>query len=167
MKKELILLLSIFWIGCYSQAISVDTNSYTVPELVTDILMKNNCTPLGSITWRTGNTNGYGSSNGIGYFKNTNPAFPFSSGIILSTGDVANVPGPNTSQLNDGNEAWTGDTDLEATLLAAGITMKSTNATVLEFDFVPFSPNFDFQFLLLRKNMAIFNVNFQMLLLFC
>ena len=160
MKKELVLVISLIWIGCFSQTIKVDTNTYSVTELVTDILVNKACVPVSNITWRTGNTNGYGSSNGIGYFKNTNPAFPLANGVILSTGNVENAPGPNASQLNDGNSAWIGDTDLEATLLAAGIAMKSTNATVLEFDFVPFSPNFDFQFLFASEEYGNFQCQF-------
>src|SRR6185436_12498337 len=117
-------------------------NTHTVPELVTDVLVNKTCVPVSNISWRTGNTNGFGSSNGIGYFTNTNPAFPLSSGVILSTGNVSNASGPNTSQLNDGNTAWSGDSDLEAALLSAGISMSSTNATVLEFDFIPYSSNF-------------------------
>ena len=160
MKKSLALLISFFWTGCFSQAISVDTNTHTVPELVTEVLVNKACVPVSNITWRTGNTNGFGSSNGIGYFTNTNPAFPLSSGVILSTGNVANAAGPNTSQLNDGNASWTGDSDLEATLLSAGITMNSTNATVLEFDFVPFSSNFDFNFLFASEEYGNFQCQF-------
>ncbi len=158
MKKSLLIISSLFWIGCFSQAITVDTNTYTVPELVTDVLVNKACVPVTNITWRTG-TN-FGSSNGIGYFENTNPAFPLPSGVILSTGNVANSPGPNTTDLNDGNAAWNGDSDLEATLLAAGITMTSTNATVLEFDFVPFSPNFNFQFLFASEEYGNFQCLF-------
>jgi gliding motility-associated-like protein len=160
MKKELVLVISLIWIGCFSQTIKVDTNTYSVTELVTDILVNKACVPVTNITWRTGNTDGYGSSNGIGYFKNTNPDFPLANGVILSTGNVKNAPGPNASQLNDGNSAWIGDADLEATLLAAGIAMKSTNATVLEFDFVPFSPNFDFQFLFASEEYGNFQCQF-------
>ncbi|MBC7846379.1 MAG: T9SS type B sorting domain-containing protein [Flavobacterium sp.] len=160
MKKSLALLISFFWIGCYSQAISVDTNTHTVPELVTDVLVNKTCVPVSNISWRTGNTNGFGSSNGIGYFTNTNPAFPLSSGVILSTGNVTNAAGPNTSQLDDGNASWTGDSDLEATLLTAGITMNSTNATVLEFDFIPFSANFDFTFLFASEEYGNFQCQF-------
>ena len=69
------------------------------------------------------------------------------SGVILSTGNAVNAVGPNTTLLNDGNNAWTGDSDLEATLAAAGIPMSSANATVLEFDFTPISPNFSFDFI--------------------
>ncbi len=160
MKKILVLSFSLFWIGCFSQAIKVDTNTYTVPQLITDVLVNKACVPVNNITWRTGNTNGFGSSNGIGYFTNTNPNFPLTSGVILSTGNVANSSGPNSSQLNDGNAAWAGDTDLEAALLADGITMNSTNATVLEFDFVPFSSNFDFQFLFASEEYGNFQCQF-------
>jgi len=158
MKKSLILLLSLFWIGCFSQAITVDTNTHTIPELVTQVLVNKSCVPISNISWRTG-TN-FGSTNGIGYFENTNPLFPLSSGVILSTGNVANAPGPNTTDLNDGNAAWAGDADLEATLLAAGITVNSTNATVLEFDFVPFSSNFDFRFLFASEEYGNFQCQF-------
>jgi len=158
MKKSLLLITSLFWIGCYSQAINVNTSTYTVPELVTKVLVDKDCVPVSNITWSTG-TN-FGSTNGIGYFDNTNPAFPLSSGVILSTGNVANASGPNTTDLNDGNLAWKGDSDLEAKLLAAGITMTSTNATVLEFDFVPFSPNFNFKFLFASEEYGNFQCQF-------
>ncbi len=158
MKKSLLVIISFFWIGCFSQAITVDTNTYTVPELVTDVLVNKSCVPVNNITWRTG-TN-FGSTNGIGYFENTNPSFPLTSGVVLSTGNVANALGPNTTQLNDGNAAWSGDADLEATLLAAGITMNSTNATVLEFDFIPFSANFNFQFLFASEEYGNFQCQF-------
>jgi gliding motility-associated-like protein len=158
MKKSLLVIISFFWIGCFSQAITVDTNTYTVPELVTDVLVNKTCVPVNNITWRTG-TN-FGSTNGIGYYENTNPTFPLTSGVVLSTGNVANALGPNTTLLNDGNAAWSGDADLEATLLAAGITMNSTNATVLEFDFIPFSANFNFQFLFASEEYGNFQCQF-------
>ncbi|WP_394759426.1 choice-of-anchor L domain-containing protein [Flavobacterium sp.] len=158
MKKVLHLITLLFSIACFSQAITVNTSTYTVPQLVTDILVNKPCVPVTNITWRTG-TN-FGSTNGIGYFDNTNPAFPLASGVLLTTGNVLNSPGPNTTQLNDGNAAWTGDADLEATLLAAGITMNSTNATVLEFDFVPFSSNFNFQFLFASEEYGNFQCQF-------
>ena len=160
MKKSITFLLLLIGLECFSQAITVNTTTYTVPQLVTDILVNKNCVPVTNITWRTGNTNGNGSTNGIGYFENTNSNFPLKSGVVLSTGNATNAVGPNTSQLNDGNAAWTGDSDLETTLLAAGITMKSTNATVLEFDFVPFSSNFNFNFLFASEEYGNFQCQF-------
>ena len=158
MKKYFHILLSLFCVECFSQAIIVETSTYTVPELVTNVLVNKACVPVTNVSWRTG-TN-FGSSNGIGYFENTNPLFPLSSGVILSTGNVSNAPGPNTTDLNDGNASWTGDTDLETTLLASGISLNSTNATVLEFDFIPFSPNFNFQFLFASEEYGNFQCQF-------
>ncbi|MES2574420.1 MAG: choice-of-anchor L domain-containing protein [Bacteroidota bacterium] len=158
MKNNLLFILSFFWIGSFSQTISVDTNTYSIPELVTDVLVNRTCVPVNNVSWRTGSN--FGSSNGIGYFENTNPAFPLTRGVILSTGNVSSAVGPNTSQLNNGNTAWTGDSDLEATLLAAGITMNSTNATVLEFDFVPFSSNFNFNFIFASEEYGNFQCKF-------
>lgn len=158
MKKVFLIINLLFSIVCFSQAITVNTSTYTVPELVTDILVNKPCVPVNNITWRTG-TN-FGSSNGIGHFTNTNPAFPLASGVILSTGNVTNAPGPNTTQLNDGIDSWSGDSDLEATLLAAGIPMVSKNATVLEFDFTPFSTNFNFQFLFASEEYGNFQCEF-------
>lgn len=145
-------------VTAFSQSITVDTNTYTVPQLVNNILINSPCINASNITWRTG-TN-FGSSNGIGYFQNTNTNFPMQSGVILSTGDVTHAVGPNTSLLNDGNNAWTGDTSLEATLAAAGIPMTSANATVLEFEFVPMSPYFDFDFLFASEEYGNFQCQF-------
>ncbi|WP_300569873.1 choice-of-anchor L domain-containing protein [Flavobacterium sp.] len=160
MKKILLFLTLVASLPIFSQAITVNTTTYTVPQLVTDVLVNKPCVviPPASITWRTGTD--FGSTNGIGYFENTNPAFPLQSGVILTTGNVLNAPGPNNTQLDDGNAAWTGDAQLEATLLAAGITMNSTNATVLEFDFVPFSPNFNFEFLFASEEYGTFQCQF-------
>jgi hypothetical protein len=33
---------------------------------------------------------------------------PFTSGVVLSTGDVNKVPAPNNTILSDGNNSWTG-----------------------------------------------------------
>lgn len=145
MKKTLLLLAILLSTVGFSQPISVSSTNYTVPQLVNNVLINSPCVSATNITWRTG-TN-FSSSNGLGFFQNTNPNFPMQSGVVLSTGNILNTPGPNNSLLNDGSTAWPGDSDLEATLAASGITMVSKNATVLEFDFTPISPNFSFDFI--------------------
>lgn len=155
--KFLLLLLLIPFLGI-SQAITVNTTTYTVPELVSTVLVNSPCLTVNNINWRTG-TN-FGSSNGIGYFENTNPNFPMSSGVILSTGNVMNAMGPNTSMLNDGLNTWPGDTDLENILANAGISMTSSNATVLEFNFTAMSPYFDFDFLFASEEYGNFQCQF-------
>lgn len=145
MKTKLLYLLLLIPLLGISQAITVNTTTYTVPELVNNVLVNSPCLSVNSINWRTG-TN-FGSSNGIGYFENTNPNFPMQRGVILSTGNVLNAIGPNTNQQDNGSEAWLGDNDLENILAEAGISMTSINATVLEFEFTALSPYFDFDFL--------------------
>ena len=158
MKKLLHLLIILSTFTAFSQAITVDTNTYTVPQLVNNVLINSPCINANNITWRTG-TN-FGSTNGIGYFSNTNPNFPMTSGVILSTGNVQDAAGPNTSMLSSGSNAWLGDADLEATLAASGIPMNSTNASVLEFQFAPLSPHFDFNFLFASEEYGNFQCQF-------
>lgn len=142
----------------FSQPITVSTNSHTVPQLVNNVLINSSCVSATNITWRTGSN--FGTSNGIGFFQNTNPNFPMQSGVVLSTGDALNAQGPNNTILSDGTAAWTGDTNLEATLAASGISMVSTNATVLEFDFTPISPNFSFDFIFASEEYGNFQCQY-------
>lgn len=158
MKKLLLLLMLLVSIAGLSQPITVNTNSYTVPQLVNSVLINSPCVSATNVTWRTG-TN-FGSSNGIGFFQNTNPQFPMQAGVILSTGNVQNAAGPNTTMLNDGSMGWTGDSDLEQTLQAAGISMSSVNATVLEFDFTPISSHFNFDFVFASEEYGNFQCQF-------
>lgn len=158
MKKLLFLILLLSASYGFSQTITVDTNTYTVPQLVNNILINSPCITANNVTWSTG-TN-FGSSNGIGYFQNTNPNFPMQSGVILSTGNVLNAPGPNLSMLSDGSTTWPGDSSLESTLATSGITMNSVNATVLEFEFTPLSPHFDFDFLFASEEYGNFQCQF-------
>lgn len=145
MKKLLQLIILLFTTIGFSQPIAVNTSNYTVPQLVNNVLINSPCVSATNITWSTGSN--FGSTNGIGFFQNTNPNFPMNSGVVLSTGNALNAAGPNTTLLSDGSQSWPGDTSLEATLAASGIPMVSKNATTLEFDFTPISPNFSFDFI--------------------
>jgi len=158
MKKILLIFAIVFSSLSYSQAITVSTNTYTVPQLVNTVLINSPCVSAVNVTSKTG-TN-FGSSNGIGFFQNTNPNFPMQSGVILSTGNVMHAAGPNTTELSDGNTTWPGDANLEATLASAGISMHSVNATVLEFDFTPISPTFSFDFLFASEEYGNFQCQF-------
>lgn len=157
--RKIYLLIALFAsVFGYSQAITVDTNTHTVPQLVNDVLINSACVSATNINWRTG-TN-FGSANGIGYFQNTNPNFPIASGVILTTGNVMHAPGPNLTMLDEGSLAWLGDSSLETVLAASGITMNSVNATVLEFDFTPISSQFSFDFLFASEEYGNFQCQF-------
>lgn len=158
MKKLLLAAMLMLSVYGFSQPITVSTTSHSVPQLVNNVLINSPCVSASNITWRTGSN--YGSLQGLGYFQNTNPNFPMDSGVVLSTGNAISAQGPNNSMLGEGAAAWPGDADLENTLAQAGITMVSTNATVLEFDFMPISSHFNFDFVFASEEYGNFQCQF-------
>jgi hypothetical protein len=136
-----------------------NTTTYTPEQLINNVLVNNPCITISNVTSSTG-TN-FGSTNGIGYFTNTNATFPLASGIVLSTGNVNNIPGPNTSTLNDGISAWAGDAQLENIIsTATGTAMISKNATKLEFDFTSLNEFMSFNFLFASEEYGAFQCTF-------
>ncbi|WP_281756593.1 choice-of-anchor L domain-containing protein, partial [Neptunitalea chrysea] len=119
---------------------SVSTTTYTVDELVTDVLINSDCAQVFNIQYSTG-TN-YGSVNGIGYFYNAFN-FPFTDGVVLTSGTATEVVGPNDTTLGNGGTGWLGDTDLE-NISGAGT---GYNASYIEFDFIPLTDHISFDFL--------------------
>ncbi|WP_053990029.1 choice-of-anchor L domain-containing protein [Mangrovimonas sp. TPBH4] len=122
--------------------IITDQETYTVEELVTDILISNECAQISNITYSTGTD--YDSVNGIAYFYTESPGFPFDDGIMLVSGDASLADGPNVSTTaSSGSWSWPGDTDLEEF-----VDGNTYNATVIEFDFVPFADEISFDFIM-------------------
>ena len=83
-----------------------------------------------------------GDNVAAGTFSGGTGIIGFESGIILSSGDVANVVGPNTYDGTTTDNGMPGDADLD--LLIPGYT--TYDATVLEFDFVPTSSVVTFEY---------------------
>ena len=77
-----------------------------------------------------------------GTFTNAQSVIGFDEGIILSSGDIANVIGPNQLSNATRQNGLPGDTDLDSLIL--GFT--TLDATVLEFDFVPDKNVLSFQY---------------------
>jgi gliding motility-associated-like protein len=114
-----------------AQYISVD-ESYTAQQLVQDKLINSPCANVFNVTVSGGNF--ASGEKSYGYFEATGTGFPFTNGIVLTTGKAINTIGPNASLSDDGgNMGWNGDPDLNQAL---GLT-NTFNATVLEFDFIP------------------------------
>ena len=137
--------------------ISTNTSLYTVEELVTDVLIDSQCNQAFNITSSTGSD--FGSTNGIGYFEANGSSWPFENGLIMTSGDVANAPGPESGVLLDGTYAWPGDGDLEAFIpgLNAGDT---NNASIIEFEFVPVSNSMSFDFIFAAEEYGTFQCTF-------
>jgi gliding motility-associated-like protein len=124
-----------------AQYISVD-ESFTAQQLVQDKLINSPCANVFNVTLSGGNfTSG---EKSYGYFEANGTGFPFTNGIILTTGKTINTIGPNASLSDDGgNMGWNGDPDLNQAL---GLT-NTFNATVLEFDFIPQGDHISFDYI--------------------
>jgi gliding motility-associated-like protein len=125
-----------------AQNIQVDATTYTPQQLVEDVLIDSGCISNVQITSTTSGNFPDGDKS-FGYFSANGSNFPFQKGIVMSTGKLNNVPGPNTTLSDDDAPGWNGDPDLEAAL---NIT-NTTNATIIEFDFVPNADNIQFRYL--------------------
>ena len=131
MKRILFLFVVFSGWNSYSQPITVNNTTYTVPQLVQDVLFaptsggSSSCVgTINNITWSTGTNFGGNLTNfpnGIGYFTNNNPSFPLTSGVILSTGNALNAPGPNLTIQSRGVNGWLGDLDLTDYMSNLGI----------------------------------------------
>lgn len=80
-----------------------------------------------------------------GYFEKGSSDFPFERGIILTSGYARRANGPTKGWQNlsdGGSSGWPGDAD--ASVLA---DISTKNATVFEFDFVPFGNEISFNYI--------------------
>src|SRR5690554_943615 len=141
--KTCVLFSVLFWVSfVQSQNITVDANTYTPQQLVESILIDSGCIDNVQITNAVGG--GFQDSDkSYGYFNANGSDFPFEKGVVLSTGKLLNVPGPNNRLSDDDAPGWSGDPDLEAAL---GI-YNTINATIIEFDFVPNADNIRFRYI--------------------
>lgn len=162
MKKILTSLLILFLCipATFAQVVTVSTTQYTHEELITEVLINTPCAIVDNIETITG-TN-FGAGNGIGYFENTNPNFPMDNGVVLATGDVSGVPGPNNTATFPG-AGWPGDTQLFNYIQSLGIDpgLSSYNdATIMEFDFTPLTDSISFNFVFASNEYGTFQCTF-------
>lgn len=124
-----------------AQYIATD-DSRTPLQLIEDVLINSGCASVSNVSVSGGNF--ASSDTSYGYFNANGSNFPFSEGIILSTGKLVNAQGPNDFISDDGGGmGWAGDYDLNQAL---GIS-NSINATVLEFDFIPIGNHISFDYI--------------------
>ncbi|WP_375239412.1 choice-of-anchor L domain-containing protein [Aurantibacter sp.] len=142
MKGLLKFILFFYSVIFYSQNIVTDQQTYTPQELIEDILIDSNCITdvvvTNAVSGNFGNT-----EKSFGYFDANGSNFPFQSGIVLSTGKLNNVQGPNTTLSDDDGTNWIGDSDLEIALQESG----TLNATILEFDFTSIANQISFRYI--------------------
>ncbi len=112
---------------------TIDISTYTPQQLVQDILISG-CVEAQNVTYS-------GSLQSIGYFDNGIPGLSFANGIVMSTGRVTNVEGPNDTGSEGTNLHQSGDSDLTGI-----VGMQTHDAAVLEFDFIPASNVVSFEY---------------------
>ncbi len=142
-KKYLFVLFVILisFTKTFSQSIST-SESLTATQLVENVLFNTSCATVTNVSVSGGNF--ISGEKSWGYFNANGSSFPFSDGIILSTGRISNAVGPNSFISDDGGSmSWGTDFDLNQALSI----FNTMNATVLEFDFVPYGDKISFDYI--------------------
>ncbi|WP_299335798.1 choice-of-anchor L domain-containing protein [uncultured Psychroserpens sp.] len=142
MKFAVNILCFLFTVMSFSQNITVDSQSFSAQQLVEDILIDSDCIDNVLVTNVVGGNFG-NSDQSYGFFDATGTTFPFETGIVLSTGRLSNVPGPNTTLSDDDATDWAGDSELESILNETN----TLNATILEFDFTSVATEISFRYI--------------------
>src|SRR5690606_5229739 len=90
--------------------------------------------------------------------------FDMADGIILSTGKASNAPGPhglNGGSSDGSSGAWLDDQQLTTYMNnVLGNTDEYHNATILEFDFVPFTNEMKFNFVFASNEYGQYQCNY-------
>lgn len=120
------------------QTVSVDDSGFSPQQLV-DLLLSTSCATNSNIS--------ISSNQSVAYFNGNGSAFPISEGIIIRSGIAANTQGLYTGNNLDSQVTTNGDADLQAISDQTGQSATITDAAFLQFDFVPSSTNFSFNFL--------------------
>lgn len=147
-KLNYLILLGMIPIWSFAQQISINPtpepeDGYTAEYLVNEILIEGDCAQVDNITSPLNSSNTL-SFDSFGYFQANGSDFPFEDGIVLATNNITTIPnGPI------GGGAWPGDDDLLALTPDPPFgDPDNNNATVLEFDFVPFVDEISFNYLM-------------------
>jgi gliding motility-associated-like protein len=137
--------LILFFLCCLSVKMNaqfITINDQKTPtELIEGVLVNSACASASNSTG-LGDTFRPGKKS-FAYFNANGSNFPFAEGIVLASSTASSAVGPFVSELvSSDNVNWIGDNDLDQTL---GI--RSTNATVLEFDFVASATSLSFNYI--------------------
>ena len=153
MKRTLTIITLIFSLFNYSQNIFVDSQTFTPQQLIEDILIDSDCITNINVTNVVGG-NFNGADFSYGFFDASGTSFPFTSGIVMSTGRLANVPGPNNSLSDDDAPNWIGDQDLELVLNETN----TFNATRRNSIYIFLTFNSSAKFAIMKKNKNYRNI---------
>lgn len=161
MKRSSFKLILLFLSGLtlsYGQSIKVNPtgvpeSTMTAVDLTVDVLIDGGaCSSISNFQLKENPSAQYPSPNrSWGYFEKGTSNFPFERGIVLTTGYAKDAEGPNTGTVSKGGYEWTGDS--QANVLSGSTT---NNATVFEFDFVPFGDHISFNYIFASEEYPTF-----------
>ncbi len=153
--RPVVLLLGLCGLSFSAQAIQIQTPQ-TAASLIQNLLDDPQACQAGSFI---SNCQYTGAPEAAGLFTDgLSSGFAIDTGIMLSTGKVADAPGPNLSAGKTFNYNSSGDTDLN-TLSGTGSTR---DAAVLEFDFQAQGESLSFQYVFASEEYNEFvNSNFK------
>ncbi|VDH04057.1 gliding motility-associated C-terminal domain [Bergeyella zoohelcum] len=121
-------------------------SAYTIEQLIQNVLISGGgCAGTVSNVIVSPNLQASNSNRSWGYFNKSTSPFPFDEGLVLATGNLMNIANsaygiPLSTTLGTG-----GDTDL-ATALSINAN-RFTDATYIQFDFVPNSNTVSFEYI--------------------
>jgi gliding motility-associated-like protein len=121
----------------YSQSIIVD-DTRTSNDLV-NLLIGNSCSAISNVQ--------ISSSQSVAYFNQNGSSFPINEGVLIRSGIASHTQGAYTGNNLDTQVNTNSDIDLQRISNNSGQVAQITDVAFLEFDFVPPSTNFNFNFL--------------------
>ena len=138
MLKKITLILLLITSISFSQSISVDDSSYTATDLA-NLLLQGSCIDPTEVS--------YSSGQSVAYFNQNGSAFPINEGVIIRTGIATYTEGNYTntnlsSQINSNT-----DPDLQDISNNSGQNSPITDTAFLQFNFIPISSDFNFNFI--------------------
>lgn len=138
MKKVLPLFFLLMCLTGLGQSITIPQQNDT-PENLVNTLLNNACVEVSNVE--------ISSEQSVAYFTNNGGAFPIEEGVMIRTGNAYLTEGPYTDENLSSQVNSLSDDVLEQINQDSGQSSILTDLAFLEFDFVPLSSNFRFNFL--------------------
>ena len=145
-------ILLVLFLSSYGSAQIISINDSSDPQsslgpedLVKNVMISSSCSTADNFTFQVSGTPGNLTTKSYGYFK-TPPesSFPFSEGIILTTGRAFPAGNTTNSNLIDYQNGASGDSDLEAALGQPN----TQDASFIKFNFTPQVDSIAFRFIM-------------------
>ena len=151
MNKITYIFVLLFSTSLFAQTITVDNTTNTPAQLV-DLLLGNSCVEVSNIS--------VSSTQSVAYFNQNGSTFPISEGIVIRNGVATFTQGPYTGVNLSSSVTNSGDVFLQTLSDANGGTSPIVNAEFLEFDFIPLSNSFSFNFLFASNEYGFYQCEF-------